>query len=154
MQLCLYSGLIDDIIHFTEIDFGEMDFGEIDLGEIHFGILEALMGMVFRGRTVELGVLNKKFRQQGFVMTVVYGRRRVGKTKLINQFMHQHDCRRISFTAVEREESELLSMMTEAVLLALSPELVGNIQFASFEKLFDYVGKQAEKERIIFFIDE
>ncbi len=154
MQLCLYSGLIDDIIHFTEIDFGEMDFGEINLGEIHFGILEALMGMVFRGRTVELGVLNKKFRQQGFVMTVVYGRRRVGKTKLINQFMHQHDCRRISFTAVEREESELLSMMTEAVLLALSPELVGNIQFASFEKLFDYVGKQAEKERIIFFIDE
>ena len=61
----VFSGLTDDIIHFTEIDFDEMDFGEINLGEIHFGILEALMGMVFRCRTVELGVLNKKFRQQG-----------------------------------------------------------------------------------------
>lgn len=110
--------------------------------------------MVFRGRTAELGILNKKFSQKGFVMTVLYGRRRVGKTKLINQFMQAHDCRRISFTAVEREASELLSMMTETVLMALSPDLAGNIHFDSFEKLFEYVGKQAEKERIIFFIDE
>ena len=110
--------------------------------------------MVFRGRTAELSILNKKFSQKGFVMTVLYGRRRVGKTKLINQFMQAHDCRRISFTAVEREASELLSMMTETVLMALSPDLAGNIHFDSFEKLFEYVGKQAEKERIIFFIDE
>ena len=110
--------------------------------------------MIFKGRTAELGILNKKFSQKGFVMTVLYGRRRVGKTKLINQFMQAHNCRRISFTAVEREGSELLSMMTETVLLSLSPDLAGSIHFDSFEKLFEYVGKQAEKERIIFFIDE
>ena len=108
----------------------------------------------FRGRVAELNALDKKYRKDGFAMTVLYGRRRVGKTMLINKFMQEHDCRNISFTAVEREESELLSMMTESVLFALAPDMVGNISFNSFENLFDYIGKQAEKERIIFFIDE
>lgn len=109
---------------------------------------------IFRGRLAELQILDKKYKQKGFVMTVLYGRRRVGKTKLVNKFMQEHDCKSISFTAVEREESELLSMMTESVLMALAPDMIGDISFNSFEKLFDYVGRQAEKERIIFFIDE
>ena len=109
---------------------------------------------IFRGRAAELQILDKKFKQKGFVMTVLYGRRRVGKTKLVNKFIQEHDCKSISFTAVEREESELLSMMTESVLMALAPDMIGDISFNSFEKMFDYVGRQAEKERIIFFIDE
>ncbi|MCR5357575.1 MAG: AAA family ATPase [Lachnospiraceae bacterium] len=109
---------------------------------------------VFRGRTAELKILDRKYNENGFVMTVLYGRRRVGKTKLINKFMKEHDCKNISFTAVEREESELLSMMTESVLMALAPDMVGNVSFNDFEKLFEYIGRQAEKERIIFFIDE
>ncbi|MBR5349486.1 MAG: AAA family ATPase [Lachnospiraceae bacterium] len=109
---------------------------------------------VFIGRTRELDILDQKYRKNGFVMTVLYGRRRVGKTKLINKFISEHNCRHISFTAVEREEAELLSMMTETVLMALSPDLVDTITFTSFEKLFEYIGKQAERERVIFFIDE
>ena len=94
---------------------------------------------IFRGRKTELRILDKKFKQSGFVMTVLYGHRRIGKTKLINKFIHDHNCKSISFTAVERGESELLSMMTEAVLNSLAPELLGNISFNSFENLFDYV---------------
>ena len=112
------------------------------------------MREIFRGRTAELKILEKKYKQKGFIMTVLYGRRRIGKTMLINKFISEHDCRHISFTAVERGESELLSMMTESVLSALAPDMLGNISFNSFENLFDYVGKQAEKDRIIFFIDE
>ena len=109
---------------------------------------------VFRGRKTELRILDKKYKNSGFVMTVLYGRRRIGKTKLINKFIHEHDCKSISFTAVERGETELLSMMTESVLNALSPELVGTISFNSFENLVEYIGAKAEKERLIFFIDE
>ena len=112
------------------------------------------MQEIFRGRTTELSVLDKKYKQNGFIMTVLYGRRRVGKTKLINKFIQEHNCKHITFTAVEREETELLSMMTESVLLALEPDMVENISFNSFEKLFDFIGKRAEKEIIIFFIDE
>ena len=112
------------------------------------------MKNIFRGRQTELKILDKKFNQDGFVMTVLYGRRRIGKTKLINKFIEDHECKSISFTSVERGETELLSMMSEAVLATLAPEMIGDISFNSFENLFDFVGKHAEKERIIFFIDE
>lgn len=112
------------------------------------------MRTIFRGRKTELKILDRKYKQDDFVMTVLYGRRRIGKTMLVNKFMMEHNCKQISFTSVERGETELLSMMTESVLTALAPELLGNISFANFEKLFDYIGYQAEKERIIFFIDE
>jgi len=109
----------------------------------------------FRGRKAELNILDKKFKQDGFNMTVLYGRRRIGKTELINKFIKDHSAAKaISFTAVERGESELLSMMTETVLTVLNPDMIGNITFNSFEKLFEYVGNQAKKEKLIFFIDE
>jgi len=112
------------------------------------------MQEVFRGRKKELKALDRKFRQNGFAMTVLYGRRRIGKTMLINKFMKDQSCKCISFTSVERSESELLSMMTDSVLSVLSPEMHNVIQFNDFENIFDYIGKFAEKERIIFFIDE
>ena len=108
----------------------------------------------FRGRATELRILDDKFSKDGFVMTILYGRRRIGKTRLVNKFISVHDCKSISFTAVERGEAELLSMLTESVLAAVAPDLLGTVTFSSFEKLFDFIGKQAEKERLIFFIDE
>lgn len=113
-----------------------------------------MMKDMFRGRTAELRILDKKYDQDGFVMTVLYGRRRIGKTRLINRFIHDHACQSISFTSVERGESELLSMMTESVLTALAPDMSGDISFNSFETLFEYIGRQAQQQRIIFFIDE
>ena len=112
------------------------------------------MKEVFRGRTKELAALDKVFKRDGFSMIVLYGRRRIGKTMLVNKFISEHSCRHISFTAVERGETELLSMLTESVLMALAPDMAGTISFSSYEKLFDFIGKQAKDEKIIFFIDE
>lgn len=112
------------------------------------------MEEIFKGRATELKVLDKKFKKNGFVMAILYGRRRIGKTRLVNKFISDHNCKYVSFTAVERGEQELLSMLTESVLASLAPELLGEISFNSFEKLFEFVGKRAEKERVIFFIDE
>ena len=111
------------------------------------------MSKIFRGRAKELAILDKKYKQSGFSMIVLYGRRRIGKTMLINKFIAEHKCKHISFTAVERGESELLSMMTESVLSALAPDMLGSVSFNNFDNLFEFIGKQAEKEKIIFFID-
>ena len=108
----------------------------------------------FRGRDKELNALEQKFTRNGFSMTVIFGRRRIGKTMLVNKFIQGKTCKCISFTSVEREERELLSMMTESVLDALAPDIKGDINFAGFENLFDFIGRKAEEERIIFFIDE
>ena len=108
----------------------------------------------FYGRKTELGILDTRFSKTGFTMMILYGRRRIGKTSLVNKFINQHSCKSISFTAVERGEVELLTMLTESVLESIAPELLGQISFNSFEKLFDFIANKAESERIIFFIDE
>ena len=38
---------------------------------------------MFVGRKNELGVLEDTYKKPGFQMTVIYGRRRIGKTRLI-----------------------------------------------------------------------
>ena len=44
----------------------------------------------------------------------------------------------------------MLSMMTESVLMALAPDLAGDISFDSFEKLFDFTDTDVERyNRII-----
>lgn len=108
----------------------------------------------FRGRISELRSLQNRYNCEEFQMIVLYGRRRIGKTELMNEFMRRQSCRSISFTATEQSENDLLSIMTETVLSELSPDMVGVVQFSDFEKLFEFVGSQAMGERIIFFIDE
>ncbi len=46
---------------------------------------------VFKGRAIELKVLDKKFKKNGFVMAILYGRRRIGKTRLVNKFISDHN---------------------------------------------------------------
>jgi len=108
----------------------------------------------FRGRLSELNILQKKFDSDEFQMIVLYGRRRIGKTELMNEFMRRQKCRCISFTAVEQSEKELLSIMTETVLAELAPDMIGMVEFPNFEKLFEFIGNKAQNERVVFFIDE
>ena len=108
----------------------------------------------FRGRVAELSVLQNKYDKGDFQMVVLYGRRRIGKTELMNEFMRRQSCKCISFTASEQSEKEQLSIMTETVLNAVAPDMVGIIDFSSFEKLFEFIGNKAKEERIFFFLDE
>ena len=110
--------------------------------------------MKFRGRVSELTALQNKYNTDGFQMVILYGRRRIGKTELMNEFMSRQSCMRVSFTSTQQSEKELLSIMTETVLRSLAPEMLDMITFPDFERLFEFVGSRAEKEKIIFFIDE
>ena len=42
------------------------------------------MQEIFRGQTAELRVLDEKYKQKVVIMTILYSRRRTGKTKLIS----------------------------------------------------------------------
>ena len=136
--------------HNTEIDFGEINFGEIGFGVI----TEAMVMQEFVGRKQELDTLQKRYNRTGFGMAIVYGRRRIGKTMLINEFIDRQNCRSIRFTAVEQNEKTLLTMMKDVVLETIAPEMSQVIDFSDFDKLFDFIGKNSTKERIVFFIDE
>ena len=112
------------------------------------------MARNFYGRQQELAAMQSKLDAPGFQMAVVYGRRRVGKTTLINKLIDGSEAKTISFVALERSEREQLETMGEVVLSSLAPNLMGSVSFESFEKVFDFIGKKADSERVIFLIDE
>ena len=59
---------------------------------------------MFVGRDKEIDVLNKLYVSGKFEFAVIYGRRRVGKTALINQFLKEK--KSIYFMGVESNEKQ------------------------------------------------
>ncbi|MDR0286460.1 MAG: ATP-binding protein [Clostridiales bacterium] len=106
---------------------------------------------MFVGRKNELDSLNKAYKKDSFQFPVIYGRRRVGKTTLINTFCKGK--KTIYFVAVQSTSKENLEILSDQILSTLSPEAPKN-PFLSFREAIDYVFELAKKERIIFAIDE
>ena len=61
---------------------------------------------MFIGRERELEALNKLYQTNKFEFAVIYGRRRVGKTAIINEFVKDKSA--ICFTGVETNENQNL----------------------------------------------
>ncbi len=108
----------------------------------------------FIGRKEELESLQELYRREKFQMAVLFGRRRVGKTTLINKFIEGNKCKSVSFVSTEMTEKELLERMGNDVLESLAPNLSGKLKFDSFDSIFDFIAEESEKERIVFVIDE
>ena len=108
----------------------------------------------FIGRKEEIDALQELYNRKGFHMAVLFGRRRVGKTTLVNKFIEINKCKSVSFVSTEMTESELLSRMGNDVLESLAPNLSGKLKFESFDTVFDFLAEEASKEQIIFVIDE
>ncbi len=68
---------------------------------------------MFVGRTIELSQLEKMYSRDGFQMAVVYGRRRVGKTTLIDTFAK--DKPTLYFTAQQRSSLQNLVQFSRCV---------------------------------------
>lgn len=108
----------------------------------------------FIGRKEELSTLQELYDKDGFQMTVIYGRRRIGKTTLLNRFADNNKCKYVSFVCTEMTEAELLSRMGKDVFESLAPSLSSKMSFENFDSIFDFIEEAAAKERIIFVIDE
>jgi AAA+ ATPase superfamily predicted ATPase len=106
---------------------------------------------MFIGRENELNRLNELYNKSGFQFPVIYGRRRVGKTALINEFIKDKDA--IFFTGIESNARQNLENLSRSIL-ANTDEYLENTVFPSFQAAFEYVFKVAEKKRIILAIDE
>ena len=106
---------------------------------------------MFIGRDKELGTLDKLYKSDKFEFVVIYGRRRVGKTALINQFID--DKKSIYFMGVESNEKQNLENFSKSII-EFSSGIHTETSFASFQAALEYVFKLAENERMILTIDE
>ena len=107
---------------------------------------------MFIGRERELNKLNKMYQSEMFEFAVLYGRRRVGKTTLIREFMR--DKEGIFYMSIEGTKKENLQGLSKAVLS--KDELQQNsAQFRDFEALLEYIDIFAKTgNRLIIAIDE
>ncbi len=106
---------------------------------------------MFVGRENELATLNKLYASDKFEFIVIYGRRRVGKTALINQFISNKNA--IYFTGVESNAKQNLENFSRSIL-SFHTGIEADNSFLSFQAALEYVFRLSEKERIILAIDE
>ncbi|MBO5094003.1 MAG: ATP-binding protein [Lachnospiraceae bacterium] len=107
---------------------------------------------MFVGRESELDKLNKMYRSDRFEFAVLYGRRRVGKTMLIREFLKEKDG--IYYMAIEGAKQENLTGLSNALLNRGNGSL-GTAEFPDYEALLRYVDDLAKTGgRIVLAIDE
>lgn len=106
---------------------------------------------MFVGREKELNILNNQFRSNKFEFTVIYGRRRVGKTAIINEFIK--DKKAIYFTGVESNAKQNLQNLSQSIL-GFEQGMPLESEFPSFQTALDFVFQKSLRERIVLVIDE
>lgn len=107
---------------------------------------------MFHCRESELYKLNKRYQNACFECIIIYGRRRVGKTALINEFCR--DKPTIYFSALNATAQENLRTLSNSIHQYERPDAVSAAEFKSYEDAFDEISKLSAKERIVFVIDE
>jgi len=106
---------------------------------------------MFIGRERELQTLNSLYNSNRFEFAVIYGRRRVGKTALINEFTKDKDT--IFFTGIETNAKENLDNFSGCIM-EYNTGIAADSTFSSFRSALEYVFELAKSRRIVLVIDE
>ena len=105
---------------------------------------------MFIARENELATLEEKHVSGGFEFAIIYGRRRVGKTRLIEEFTKDKDC--IFFSAM-KDESRQQSLYQLSKCIAGVDDDDFPV-FHSFQSAFHEIAIRAKDGRLVFVIDE
>lgn len=108
--------------------------------------------MTFYCREQELKKMNSRYETGDWECIVIYGRRRVGKTALINEFCQNKPC--IYFSALNAGSPENLRALSKAIYSYGNPDSEGYPIFPTFENALDAITELAKTQRLVFVIDE
>ena len=107
------------------------------------------MSEQFWGREKELSTIRKLYADSEAVFLKIYGRRRVGKTELVRQFLSEVTGKSLYYYVDLAEDAILMKTMTESI----SQQLNETIIMRSWDDFFYYIADKA-KERFVLAIDE
>ncbi len=106
---------------------------------------------MFIGRESELNTLNRLYHSNKFEFAVIYGRRRVGKTALISEFVKDKDT--IFFTGVETNAKQNLDNFSRCIM-EYNTGIASGVSFNNFQVALEHVFELAKTKRIVLVIDE
>lgn len=107
--------------------------------------------MRFLGRAEERKKLHRMLEKEGQAVTLIYGRRRVGKSELIKQTLKESNVRSIYYEC--KQTTELNNVDSLAVLIAGSFGLP-KPAFGSMEEVLDFLFQKSCEEKLVFVLDE
>lgn len=108
---------------------------------------------MFIGREQELAALERMYASDRFEMMVIYGRRRIGKTALIDHFLNGRKA--LYFTARQQNSQLILQSFSHVV-----SEYFGyadTLDFSSWDRAIDFLVRQAQQhvgDKMIIVFDE
>ncbi|WP_297523532.1 ATP-binding protein [Thermococcus sp.] len=105
---------------------------------------------MFVNRKRELEFLERKWKEGGVQLVIIYGRRRVGKTTLLKEFLRGREG--VYFLATADSMGENVKELAEKFA-----ELTGRGYFKEvkdFGRLFRYLGEEVKNERVAVVLDE
>lgn len=110
----------------------------------------------FQGRVRELTLLDTLWAAPDATLLILYGRRRVGKTRLITQWMHQHQGRALYWVAEPSSTLDQLRSFSQAVYNFANPQTPAPLDFtyATWQQAWEQVATLAQTERMALFVDE
>lgn len=107
---------------------------------------------MFIGRDPELAFLEELHASAKPEFYVLYGRRRVGKTELLQQFCQRH--RSVYFLATQQRDRDNLRAFRQAIVEGLGDELAATIDFPDWTTALSFVAERANGERLTVVLDE
>jgi AAA+ ATPase superfamily predicted ATPase len=107
---------------------------------------------MFVGRKNELTELERLYRTEVFQCVIIYGRRRVGKTALISEFVKDKDT--VFFTAQETTAKENLENFSQSIFRLSNDFQNRTAVFTNFDDAVDTVFSFSENRRIVLVVDE
>lgn len=105
---------------------------------------------MFIGRKKELSDLNELYDQEKFHLFVLYGRRRVGKTTLLNEFCKGKDS--IFYSAEQSNNKLNLEKFSNLVFQFYGESTLA--PFTSWENALTYIDERQNGKRLILVFDE
>ena len=114
------------------------------------------MAKTFIGRVGELEMLNRMWESSKAELIILYGRRRVGKTRLLTHWIQEHGGEGLYWMAEPSSAVDQLRSFSQALANFADPEETAPLDFtyANWEQAFRQVALLAQGQRMALFIDE
>ena len=107
---------------------------------------------MFANRHKELQLLNDEYTSEKFSFSVLYGRRRVGKTTLLKEFIK--DKPSIYFLVTLENFNIVLKRLQNIVADFLQDSFLKSLELKDIKQLFEYLTQKEYEEKLIIIIDE
>jgi len=106
----------------------------------------------FIDREEEISLLEDEWKKEKGGLIVLYGRRRIGKTRLLMEFANTR--RGIFYIAEQSSAQVQINGMKEKIADFLNDPLLKTLEIRDWEQLFGYLANNMPEERFYLIIDE